>query len=165
MFYANACQARGNEGGPAATPRFDAALHPPRASCAHSAIAWTETTMFQILRPRTDRLDIDFSGRIDGDGMRELLDELMRKSAGIEHGRMLYRVREFEWPTPGAIGMELMRAPELLELMRRFDRVAVLADEEWVRLASRFEGALMPRLELRAFALDEEAEAEAWLAR
>lgn len=121
--------------------------------------------MFQILRPRTDRLDIEFSGRIDADGMRKLLDELMRKSAGIEHGRMRYRVRDFQWPTPGAIGTELMRAPELLELMRRFDRVAVLADEDWVRLTSRFEGVLMPRLELRAFALDEEAEAEAWLAR
>lgn len=121
--------------------------------------------MFNITRPAANRLDIEFGGRIDSARMRALLDELVRASAGIEHGRMLYRVRDFEWPTPGAIGVELTRMPELFGLAGRFERIALLADAKWIRALGRFEGALIPNLEIRAFALDDEADAEAWLAR
>lgn len=121
--------------------------------------------MFRITRTAPDRLDIEFGGRIDSERMRALLDELDRASAGIERGRMLYRIHDFEWPTAGAIGVELTRMPALFGLVRRFDRVAVLADESWIRTWSRFEGALVPDLEIKAFAPGDEAAAEAWLAR
>jgi hypothetical protein len=121
--------------------------------------------MYRITQPGPDRLDIELSGRIDSATMRTLLDDLMHRAADVQGGRMLYRLHDFDWPTLGAIGIELSRLPALFGLIRRFDRVAVLADESWIRAASRLEGALIPGLEIHAFAHGQQAEAEAWLTR
>ncbi|MGH8435929.1 MAG: STAS/SEC14 domain-containing protein, partial [Pseudomonas sp.] len=55
--------------------------------------------------------------------------------------------------------------PQLFRFVRRFDRMAVVAGKEWVRKASEVEGALIPGLQIKAFDLGQEADAEAWLQR
>jgi len=119
--------------------------------------------MFQVTRNGENRIDVDFAGKLDSNDMRAALDQLTQQSEGIEHGRMLYRVGEFEFPTLGAIGVELSRIPQLFRFVRRFDRMAVVAGKEWVRKTSEVEGALIPGLQIKAFDLGQEAEAEAWL--
>jgi hypothetical protein len=119
--------------------------------------------MISIDRTTDHRLDIAFRGSIDADGMRALIDELQAKSLGIEDGTMLYTVGDFDFPSFGAIGVELSRIPALFRIMRRFRKVALVADEAWVRAVGRIEGALIPGLELRAFAPEERAQAESWL--
>jgi hypothetical protein len=39
-----------------------------------------------------------------------------------------------------------------------------LTDKAWLKMASEFEGAVIPELEIKAFKRDQKAEAEAWLA-
>lgn len=119
--------------------------------------------MLTITRRGDDRLDIEFHGALDAAQMRAGLDDLFARSAGIEHGRMLYRVGDFDMPTLGAIAVELRHMAQMLRLMRRFDRIAVVADAAWVRGVSELEGALMPGVELKAFDTAHAAEAEAWL--
>lgn len=119
--------------------------------------------MFQVSRTGDNRVDAEFAGKLDSDAMRALIDQLLQASEGIEHGRMFYRVGSFEWPTLGAIGVELSRIPQLLGLIRRFERVAVVADQQWLRKLSEIEGALIPGLEIKAFDSTREADAEAWL--
>lgn len=121
--------------------------------------------MFQVTRVSDKRIEIDFSGKLNSEEMRAAIDELLRKAEGIEHGRMLYRIGEFEFPTLGAVAVELARIPALFGMIRRFDRAAVVADKEWVRKASEIEGALIPGLEIKAFAPGEAPEAEVWLER
>ena len=65
--------------------------------------------MLTITKPSPDRVDIDLDGRIDADIMRAALDDLIAKSQGVKGGRMLYRIRNFELPTLGAIGPESSR--------------------------------------------------------
>lgn len=120
--------------------------------------------MFKLDRKASNRLDIDIAGKIDRDEMNASLDALIEEAADIEHGRMLYTLGDFELPTAGAIGVELKRLPKLLKTIRRFDRIAVIADEKWVRKAGEFEGALLPGVEIRAFRPGEASEAESWLA-
>ena len=48
-------------------------------------------------------------------------------------------------------------------LMKKFNRAAVLTDKTWVKKVSEFEGILFPGLEIKAFDIDQKAEAEAWL--
>jgi len=120
--------------------------------------------MFRVVRNGANRIDIDFSGKLNSDEMKVALDELMSSAEGIEHGRMLYRIRGFDLPTLGAIAVELSRLPDAFKFIRKFDRAAVIADKDWVRKASEIEGALIPGLEIKAFDIDEEAEAESWLA-
>lgn len=119
--------------------------------------------MLTITSRGPNRLDIDFQGSIDAAQMRAGLDDLFAKAAGIEHGRMLYRIRDFDMPSVGAIAVELRQMVPLLRLLRRFDRIAVVADAGWVRRMSEIEGALFPGLELKAFDPAHAAEAEAWL--
>lgn len=119
--------------------------------------------MYSATRTGENRLDAAYAGKIDQAEMRALLDDLFRKAEGIRDGRMLMRVGDFSLPTLGAVGVELSRFPELFQFIRQFDRVAILVDKAWVRALSRIEGALIPGLEIKAFPLEQEAAAEAWL--
>jgi len=120
--------------------------------------------MLTVTPNGANRVDIEFSGKLDSDEMEAALDELVSKTEGIEHGRMLYRVVDFKLPTLGAIAIEFSRLPSMLGLIRKFDRCAVLADQDWIKKISELEGALIPGVDIKAFGLDEEAAAEEWLA-
>lgn len=119
--------------------------------------------MFQVTRRGVNRLDVEFSGKLDSDAMKAALDDLSFKAEGIEQGRMCYRIGDFDLPTLGAIGVELARIPQMFRFIRRFQRVAVLADQDWLRRAAEIEGAMIPGLSVKAFVLQDEAAAEAWL--
>ena len=95
--------------------------------------------------------------------MKIALDELVSKSQNIENGKMLYDVIDFHLPSLGAIGIEFSRLPSMFELIKKFDRAAVLTDKTWLKKVSKLEGALYPGLEIKAFDRDQREEAEAWL--
>jgi len=119
--------------------------------------------MFHVSRRGENRIDIDFSGKLDSRAMRAALDDLLFKSEGISHGRMLYRIGDFDVPTLGAMGVELARIPQLFRFIRRFDRCAVVSSKEWLRKASEIEGALFPGLSIKAFDENQNTEAHNWL--
>lgn len=121
--------------------------------------------MFQTTRVNDKRLNVVFSGKLDSESMKMALDEMIRQAQGITEGAMLVEIGEFELPTLGAMAVELSRLPQLFRFIRQFDRVAVMAGQHWVRKMSTVEGALIPGLNLKAFALAQTAEAEEWLAR
>lgn len=121
--------------------------------------------MFLITRKGPNRLDIDVSGKLDHAEMKRLLDELIAKSTDIEHGRMLYRINDFDFPTFRAIAVEISYIPELFRLIRKFDRAAVVSDTDWIRKAGEIEGAMIPGLKIKAFDDDDESDAVAWLER
>ncbi|MUT70065.1 MULTISPECIES: SpoIIAA family protein [Stutzerimonas] len=119
--------------------------------------------MFRVTRVAPDRIDVILSGRLDSDAMRAALDDLLFKSEGINHGRMLYRIDEFDLPTLGAVAVELSRLPQLFRFIRRFDRCAVIAGKDWLRRISEVEGLLIPGLTIKAFDLHQESDALTWL--
>jgi len=119
--------------------------------------------MFTVKQNGVNRLDLEFSGKLDNETMNAGLDDLVRKSENLENGLMLYRVGNFDLPTFGAVGVEFSRIPELFKLMHKFAKVAVIANQGWLRMMSQLEGALIPGIEVKAFEPDKEAEAEAWL--
>ena len=120
--------------------------------------------MLRVVKNGANRIDIEFSGKLDSNDMKVALDELSSNAKDIKNGRMLYRIRDFDIPTLGALGVELSRLPEVFRLIRKFDRAAVLVNKNWIKKASEIEGALIPGLKIKAFDLDEEAKAENWLA-
>lgn len=120
--------------------------------------------MFRVTQNGKNRLDIELSGKLNSDGMKIALDELVTKSKGIENGKMLYDVVDFHLPSLGAIGIEFSRLPSMFGLMKKFSRAAVLTDKAWIKKVSELEGALIPGLEIKAFDRGQKEEAEAWLA-
>jgi hypothetical protein len=125
--------------------------------------AVTGGVVFKIERVSNNRLDIEMSGKLDSEGMAQALDELVEKSAGIENGKMLYDVIDYQLPTLGAITLEFKRMPKMFDLIKRFRRAAVLSDKTWLKTISELEGKLMPGLEIKAFDREERAAAEQWL--
>ena len=121
--------------------------------------------MFKIEPNGPNRLDIEFSGKLDAQEMQAALEDLVRQSEGIERGKMLYDVIDFHLPSLAAIKVEFSRLPEMLRLMKKFDRAAVLSDKAWLKKISELEGLFYPGLEIKAFYRDQKAEAEAWLSR
>lgn len=119
--------------------------------------------MFKVIRNGANRLDIELSGKLNEEDMKTALDELLSMSENIESGTMLYDIVDFQIPSLSAIGAELSRLPSLFDLIKRFDRVAVLADKTWIQKVSELEGALIPGLEIKAFSRDQRMKAEAWL--
>ena len=120
--------------------------------------------MFNVTPNGPNRVDIELGGKLDSEEMGVALDELVAKTEGIEHGRMLYRIDDFKIPTLGAIVIEFARLPSMIGLITKFDRAAVIADQKWIQTISEIEGKLIPGLEIKAFDSDDEAAAEAWLA-
>lgn len=119
--------------------------------------------MFTVTRRSDNLIYIELNGKLDKNSMKVALDELVAESVGIQHGLMLYRVSNIQWPSIGAIGEEILRMPELLSLMKQYNRAAVLTDKEWVKKVSEFEGTMIPNLEIKGFTLEQELEALAWL--
>jgi hypothetical protein len=119
--------------------------------------------MFNVIRRSDRRMDVELEGRLNREDMKIALDSMISEAAGMQHARLLYRIGEFDLPTLGAMHVEISYLPELFRFARKFDRMAVIADQRWIRVISELEGALMPGLSIRAFTPDQEQAAEAWL--
>jgi hypothetical protein len=72
--------------------------------------------------------------------------------------------------THGIDGIELSslpgyiaRALPLFGKLNKFGRVAVVADQAWIRAGTRFESAMLPNIKYRVYEPDERAEALAWV--
>jgi len=122
--------------------------------------------MIRIAKTAPNRIELDIDGdSIDETTMQKAIEDLIALSDGIEHGELLYRLHRLPWPSLAALGVKFGHLPQLFKMLGRFDRCAVLSDEDWLRTISEIEGALIPGLEIKGFEMDEGAEAEAWLGR
>ena len=120
--------------------------------------------MLNIAKTSDNRIDLDITGKIDSDMMRSGLDDLIAKSKDVRNGRMLYTLTHFEIPSMAALGIEFTRLPQLFALIGKFDKIAVISDTHWVRTWAEVEGALIPGLKIKAYAMTNKADAEKWLA-
>jgi len=119
--------------------------------------------MLTVEKVAEDRLDLTLEGQIDGPAMNEALSRLLESAQEIENGKMLYRIIGLAMPTPSAFAVEFGYLPKLFGLVTQFRRCAVLSDTAWLRTAAEIERALFPDLEIKAFSLEQEAQAVAWL--
>lgn len=63
------------------------------------------------------------------------------------------------------LGAHVARAMPLLGQLKKFGRVAVVADQAWVRVGSRLESALLPFVSYRVFEPAQREDALAWVQR
>lgn len=119
--------------------------------------------MLKVEKVAKNRLDIELSGQLDAGQMNIGLDELLLASRDIIGGKMMYTISDFEMPTLGALTIELQYLPLLLRLLKNFEKCAVVSDIAWIRTVAEIEGALLPGIEIRAFAENERDFAESWL--
>ena len=119
--------------------------------------------MFKVTANGINRLDLELSGKLSAEEMKVALTELVSKSKDIENGKILYDVIDFHLPSLGAIAIELSQLPVMFGLIHKFDRAAVLTDQNWLKKISELKGALFSGLEIKAFERNQREDAEAWL--
>jgi hypothetical protein len=119
--------------------------------------------MFKVTKIGKGRLDVELSGKLNGEEMKDALDDLVRKSKGMKQGKMLFDIVEFRFPSLGGIVIELLKLPSLFGLIGKFNRAAVLTDKIWLKIAIEFEGMFIPGLKIRTFDRDKKEKAEDWL--
>jgi hypothetical protein len=120
--------------------------------------------MLEELDSVDDVLAVRVSHKITGADLDAILDRLeamMSRHAKIHVFAETHAIDGLELTSlPGYVA----RALPLLGKLDQFGRVAVVADQGWVRAGSRLESALLPNISYRVHLPDEREEAFAWVA-
>ena len=120
--------------------------------------------MLHILESAHDVIAVEVSGKITGKDLETVMDRLDTVLAQVEEPVHVFV------ETRAISGIEILglpayvaRALPLFGKLGRFGRVAVVADQSWVRIGTRLESAILPNISYRTFMPDRRAEALAWV--
>lgn len=119
--------------------------------------------MHHFIDSPDDVLAIKISGTITGEDLNAIMD---RTDEALARPGKIHIFVE----TQGIGGMQLSALPHhfsralpLFGKLDRFGRVAVVADQAWMRAGSRLESALLPSISYRVVGPEERDEALAWV--
>ena len=96
-------------------------------------------------------LYIEIGGQIDAKAMREGLDAFLAMAESRDKVRCVYTITDIEIPPLDAIMVEFGYFGRLFQLLRKLDRVALVANQDWVRNAAALESLMIPGLEMRNY--------------
>lgn len=119
--------------------------------------------MHQFIDSADDVVAVTVSDRITSTDLDMLMDRL---EACLErHGRVhvFVETRSIDGIDVAGLGAYFARAMPLLGRLGQFGRVAVVADQAWVRAATRVESAVLPFVSYRTFEPGQRGEALAWV--
>lgn len=109
-------------------------------------------------------LAITLSHKITGQDLDQVMDRLDAIMAAHETVNVFVETRGIDGIELTSLPGYMARAMPLLGKLDRFGRVAVVADQAWIRSGTRLESAMLPMISYRVFMPEERAEALAWVA-
>jgi len=119
--------------------------------------------MLEFIDSPDDAIALKISGAINGEDLDAIMDRL---DATMERHDKVHIFVE----TKGISSLELAslphyfsRAMPLFGKLNHFGRVAVVSDQNWIRIGTRIESALLPFINYRVFEPGERDEALAWV--
>lgn len=119
--------------------------------------------MLEMIPSPDDVIALKISGSIKGDELDAIMDRLDIVMAGHEKVHVFVE-------THGIAGLELAslphyfgRAMPLFGKLNRFGRVAVVADQAWIRVGTRIESAMLPMISYRTYEPEERDAALTWV--
>jgi hypothetical protein len=119
--------------------------------------------MLELLETRDDVFALTVTGRITGDDLAEMMERLDKAMANHDQVHVFVETRSLDGIEISDLPSYLADALPLFRKLRRFGRVAVVADQAWVRAATRLESAVLPGISYRVFEPDQRDEALAWV--
>jgi hypothetical protein len=119
--------------------------------------------MLEELDSIDDVLAVRVSHKITGVDLDTVMDRLEAMMAGHEKVHVFVETHGIDGIELTSLPRYMARALPLLGKLDRFGRVAVVADQSWVRAGSRLESAMLPNIKYRVYEPDERAEALAWV--
>ena len=119
-------------------------------------------THFTVERTGPNSLRVTLAGALDAIAMEVGLEALSTEMEGMAHGDLLMIDQGAEWPSLGAIGVELRHWPQMMAMLHQLDHVALVTHNQIFRTAAAIESALIPGYVIRSF--NDVASAQEWLA-
>ncbi|MBO9623230.1 MAG: STAS/SEC14 domain-containing protein [Sphingomonas sp.] len=118
------------------------------------------------ITPLTDRaIEIVAEGRFTSAEVGDAFNRMTAILDDMPKLDVLADVRGSPSIALSAITEELKRLPLVFRMIRQIERVAIVADAQWIRTASRIEGAVIPGVHYEVYERHEEAHAREWLLR
>lgn len=116
---------------------------------------WIDSADDIIALKLTDKI-----GGSDLDAIMDRLDTTMARHATVH---IFLETRSIDGIELSGLGSYVVRALPLFGKLGRFGRVAVVADQAWIRAGTRIESALLPGISYRTFTPEHRDEAFDWV--
>jgi hypothetical protein len=110
-----------------------------------------------------DVIALRVAGKIEGSDLDAIMDRLDAVMATHKKVHVFVETQGIEGIELSGLPSYMQRALPLFGKLDRFGRVAVVADQAWIRAGTRLESALLPSIRYRVYKPDERDKALAWV--
>ena len=119
--------------------------------------------MYEMIETPDNVLAVRIAGKITGEDLRDIMDrlEVMMATNGQVH--VYAETSSSDGIEIAGLASHIARASPLLGKLGQFGRVAVVADQAWIRILTRMESAILPHISYRVFEPGQRDEALAWV--
>lgn len=119
--------------------------------------------MIELLDSPSDVIALKVSHKITGAELDTIMDRLDEAIAAHDKIHVFVETQSIDGIELSGLASYAARAMPLFGKLNRFGRVAVVADQAWVRAGTRLESALLPNIRYRTYMPEERDEALAWV--
>ncbi len=119
--------------------------------------------MLEFLDSAEDVIAIRVSHKIRGTDLDSIMDRLEPLLNRFDKVHVFVETQVIDGIDLSGLPSYVARAMPLFTKLNRFGRVAVVADQAWIRLGTRMESMILPFISYRVFEPEEREEALAWV--
>lgn len=119
--------------------------------------------MIELIETADDVIAAEVSDKITGSDLEAIMDRLDTAMASDGKVHIFVETRAIDGIELSGLPSYMRRAMPLFGKLDRFGRVAVVADQAWVRAGTRLESALLPSISYRVYMPEEREEALSWV--
>ena len=119
--------------------------------------------MIELIDSADDVIALRVTGKITGNDLDAIMDRLDEVMAAHEKVHVFVETHSIDGIELSGLPGYMKRAMPLFGKLSRFGRVAVVADQAWVRSGTRLESALLPFISYQTFLPEERDVALAWV--
>ena len=119
--------------------------------------------MLEFIASPEDVIATKISGSIKGTELDAIMDRLDKIMADKDKIHVFVETQGIEGLELASLPHYFGRAMPLFGKLKSFGRVAVVADQAWVRVGTRIESAMLPFISYRTYEPDERDEALTWV--
>jgi len=119
--------------------------------------------MLEFIASPEDVIALKISGSIKGKELDSVMDRLDSVMAARDKVHIFVETHGIEGLELASLPHYFSRAMPLFGKLKSFGRVAVVADQAWVRVGTRIESAMLPFITYRTYEPDERDQALAWV--
>lgn len=119
--------------------------------------------MIEFIDSAEDVIAVRISAKIASADLDLILDRLEGVMAQYEKTHVFVETHAIEGIELSGLSSYMARAMPLFGKLTRFGRVAVVADQAWIRVGTRIESALLPFISYKTFMPDQRDDALAWV--